>query len=621
MLFKASAGTAGVTIGSTTYTPASTGIITVPDSQVTSALVTSFTSLGILPYFAPDTASTAAANTVAPTGNLQNVPFGSATTLVPGNNYPAGSALGYVCTTAGTLTMTLFDGSTINMPLSVNANFGISVLPFAVTRISLSNGLVGSFFNLFYGVPGSSGSSGSGTTTVAGALLLVGGAMTGPLTLAGDPTTALQAATKQYVDSHAAGSGPGGGLPLTGGTLTGPLTLSANPSSALQAATKQYVDSLAGGSTGPVVATGAVAARSAADRASDKLNVLDFYQSGDGNDYYPAFNRAIQRAYAQLGGHIYMPRVNGSILLSQPVLIFPGSYVFGGSIVLELGPNNYAPSHTGWCFDVTTNYFDPQNPDGSFINHNNGGLGGKKKVIILGCGAVIQGSGSAAGGVRFTDTGCCSLEHVTIYDYTAGAGVQLNSTVTNVNIAPSRWTEEHHISQLFISNCQFGVQLNSVSTVSFLGTVLSHITVEGRASNSVLFDLDGGMWDAIAFKCGGFINQAGITGGLGWRLNGSYSGTTFLSCWIELRAGRQRPGRSHPLADRRAGVRLELHHQPDLAADLRQLPPDHAAAELAQHDHRPQPDRLSRRRPGAHLGQSARGAQQHHPHVLRLAHR
>jgi hypothetical protein len=43
-------------------------------------------------------------------------------------------------------------------------------------------------------------------------------------------------------------SGSGGGadgLPLSGGTMTGPLTLAADPATNLQAATKQYVDNAA----------------------------------------------------------------------------------------------------------------------------------------------------------------------------------------------------------------------------------------------------------------------------------------------------------------------------------------------------------------------------------------
>jgi hypothetical protein len=64
--------------------------------------------------------------------------------------------------------------------------------------------------------------------------------ITGSLILGADPTAALQAATKQYVDAHAPLGGPY--LPIAGGTLTGLLTLSADPSSAFGAATKQYVD-------------------------------------------------------------------------------------------------------------------------------------------------------------------------------------------------------------------------------------------------------------------------------------------------------------------------------------------------------------------------------------------
>jgi formylmethanofuran dehydrogenase subunit C len=64
-----------------------------------------------------------------------------------------------------------------------------------------------------------------------------GDTLTGPLTLVGNPSGALQAAPKQYVDNQVATA-----VPLTGGTLTGPLSLAADPSAALQAATKEYVD-------------------------------------------------------------------------------------------------------------------------------------------------------------------------------------------------------------------------------------------------------------------------------------------------------------------------------------------------------------------------------------------
>lgn len=73
-----------------------------------------------------------------------------------------------------------------------------------------------------------------------------GDTMTGPLVLSGDPTQAMEAATKQYVDQHGGGAG-GDFLPLSGGTMTGPITLAADPTTAMQAATKKYVDDAVGG--------------------------------------------------------------------------------------------------------------------------------------------------------------------------------------------------------------------------------------------------------------------------------------------------------------------------------------------------------------------------------------
>jgi hypothetical protein len=74
-----------------------------------------------------------------------------------------------------------------------------------------------------------------GTTTIGTALNIK--RSTGLITLAGNPTATLGAATKGYVDS-----GDALKLSLTGGTLTGPLILAADPTVALGTATKQYVD-------------------------------------------------------------------------------------------------------------------------------------------------------------------------------------------------------------------------------------------------------------------------------------------------------------------------------------------------------------------------------------------
>lgn len=87
---------------------------------------------------------------------------------------------------------------------------------------------------------------------------LAGGTMTGALTLSGNPTQNLQAATKQYVDAadatiNSAITNITNGttvLPYvkkSGDTMTGALTLSGDPTQNLQAATKQYVDSAVAG--------------------------------------------------------------------------------------------------------------------------------------------------------------------------------------------------------------------------------------------------------------------------------------------------------------------------------------------------------------------------------------
>jgi hypothetical protein len=71
----------------------------------------------------------------------------------------------------------------------------------------------------------------------AATLPLIGGTLTGTLTLASDPAGTMQAATKNYVDNQLATA-----LPKSGGALSGALTLAANPTTSSQAATKQYVD-------------------------------------------------------------------------------------------------------------------------------------------------------------------------------------------------------------------------------------------------------------------------------------------------------------------------------------------------------------------------------------------
>jgi len=80
-------------------------------------------------------------------------------------------------------------------------------------------------------------------------ILRSGDAMTGPLSLAGDPVTDLQAATKRYVDQRDAAllqQVDNTKVSRSGDQMSGVLLLHADPIAGLEAATKQYVDSQVG---------------------------------------------------------------------------------------------------------------------------------------------------------------------------------------------------------------------------------------------------------------------------------------------------------------------------------------------------------------------------------------
>ncbi|KVL49954.1 shufflon system plasmid conjugative transfer pilus tip adhesin PilV [Burkholderia territorii] len=73
-----------------------------------------------------------------------------------------------------------------------------------------------------------------------------GDSMTGPLTLSGDPSQALHATPKRYVDAQAqaATTAANNRVLRSGDQMTGPLTLSGDPSQPYHAATKNYADYL-----------------------------------------------------------------------------------------------------------------------------------------------------------------------------------------------------------------------------------------------------------------------------------------------------------------------------------------------------------------------------------------
>lgn len=101
---------------------------------------------------------------------------------------------------------------------------------------------------------------------LAGYLPIAGGTLTGNLTLSGDPSANLQAATKQYVDAQV-----GTKLSLSGGTMTGNITMGSHkvtglgtPSADSDAATKAYVDDAVANAGSPSAANQFLTATAAA---------------------------------------------------------------------------------------------------------------------------------------------------------------------------------------------------------------------------------------------------------------------------------------------------------------------------------------------------------------------
>lgn len=85
------------------------------------------------------------------TGNLNvtdssGAAYQGSSVITPGTAAAPGRSVGYVCTTAGNITITLPDGSTMTFGISASAD--LQTLPFAVTLLTLNGSTAGSFWTL-----------------------------------------------------------------------------------------------------------------------------------------------------------------------------------------------------------------------------------------------------------------------------------------------------------------------------------------------------------------------------------------------------------------------------------------------------------------------------------------
>lgn len=257
--------------------------------------------------------------------------------------------------------------------------------------------------------------------------------------------------------------------------------------------------------------------------AAGAFSVVSYGAVGDGTtDDYAAVAAALAAIYTAKGGTLVFPYRQAGYKLGTSVVIDVGQYAGGGSIIIDLGGNAILPSHTGWCFDVATNFFGA----------NNAGIFGKKRVFINGGGANITTSNSAAsGGVRFTDCVAFTLQDIMIRNYSSGTGVQLNISTNDL----STWVEHGELAYITVLDCLTGIYTKSTNSGgSFLGNTFRNVVAGTNVNNAKLFNLEGLLFDCLFLNCGGYYNQSGATGGNGFYLNGGYCGATFINPYIDV---------------------------------------------------------------------------------------
>ena len=101
------------------------------------------TDTGVNPFGLPRPVSDQSRLPVADPGAAA---FGGVVAVTPGVATAAQRSLGFICTSSGSVTLTMADGSVITLGLIASPAF--QSLPFAVTNVALGAGTAGSFWGL-----------------------------------------------------------------------------------------------------------------------------------------------------------------------------------------------------------------------------------------------------------------------------------------------------------------------------------------------------------------------------------------------------------------------------------------------------------------------------------------
>jgi hypothetical protein len=184
-------------------------------------------------------------------------------------------------------------------------------------------------------------------------LLLAGGTLTGPLLLNADPTSALMAVTKQYVDNHQPLGGPY--LPLTGGVLSGNVNVSAVSATFVANATSGFatfqMQSASGNGrrilsyTGSSLRWDVEIGDSVAESGSNAGSNFNINRYDDASNY--------------LGAPISINRASGLVTIGQSLTVSSvltvASNILGGLGVYAMGRTDF-----GLSADASNRYFNWQ---------------------------------------------------------------------------------------------------------------------------------------------------------------------------------------------------------------------------------------------------------------------